>query len=89
MAKNISFDDYLAEQLKDPEFKAGFDAESAKLESAVALMSERERAGLTQRELAERADVQQSTIARILPIRRGNRFLLPINTIPCSASDTL
>ena len=57
MAKNISFDDYLAEQLKDPEFKAGFDAESAKLESAVALMSERE--------LAERADVPQSTIARI------------------------
>ncbi|KAF0393183.1 helix-turn-helix domain-containing protein [Pediococcus pentosaceus] len=65
MAKNISFDDYLAEQLKDPEFKAGFDAESAKLESAVALMSERERASLTQRELAERADVPQSTIARI------------------------
>ncbi|MCT3351710.1 XRE family transcriptional regulator [Lacticaseibacillus paracasei] len=63
MAKNILFDDYLTEQLKDPEFKAGFDAESAKLESAVALMSE--RAGLTQRELAERADVPQSTIARI------------------------
>ena len=30
MAKNILFDDYRAEQLKDPEFKAGFDSESAK-----------------------------------------------------------
>jgi ribosome-binding protein aMBF1 (putative translation factor) len=65
MAKNIPFDDYLAEQLKDPEFKAGFDAESARLESAVALMNERVRAGLTQRELAQRADVPQFMIARI------------------------
>ncbi|WLV77061.1 helix-turn-helix transcriptional regulator [Lacticaseibacillus parahuelsenbergensis] len=65
MAKNVLFNDYLAEQLKDPEFKAGVDAESAKLESAVALMNARERAGLTQRELANRAHVPQSTIARI------------------------
>lgn len=65
MAKNILFDDYLAEQLKDPEFKVGFAVESTRLESAVALMNERERAGLTQRELAQRADVTQSTIARI------------------------
>ncbi len=43
MAKNIIFDDYLAEQLKDPEFKEGFDAESSKLKSAVALLNERER----------------------------------------------
>lgn len=65
MAKNILFDDYLAEQLKDPKFKAGFDAGSARLENAVALMNERERAGLTQRELAKRANVPQSTVARI------------------------
>lgn len=36
VAKNILFDDYLAEQLKNPEFKADFDAGSAKLERAVA-----------------------------------------------------
>lgn len=65
MVKNIQFDDYLAEQLKDPAFKAGLEAESAKLESAVALMTARERAGLTQRELAQRANVPQSTITRI------------------------
>lgn len=44
---------------------AGFNAESAKLEIAVVVLKERERAGLTQRELAERAGVLQSTIARI------------------------
>ncbi|WP_262316620.1 helix-turn-helix domain-containing protein [Lacticaseibacillus parakribbianus] len=65
MVRNILFDDYLAEQLKNPAFKAGFDAESARLESAVALMTARERVGLTQRELAARANVPQSTIARI------------------------
>ncbi|WCZ15935.1 helix-turn-helix domain-containing protein [Lacticaseibacillus paracasei] len=65
MAKNILFDDYLAEQLKDPNLRQALIPNLPKLESAVALMSERERAGLTQRELAERADVPQSTIARI------------------------
>ncbi|MFD1470923.1 helix-turn-helix domain-containing protein [Companilactobacillus mishanensis] len=61
----IKFDDYLKEQLKDPEFKKGFEAESAKLESAVALMKAREAAGLTQQELAAKASVPQSTVARI------------------------
>lgn len=63
--KNIKFDDFLAEKLKNPAFKTGFDAEANKLESAVALMNAREDAGLTQRELAAKADVPQSTIARI------------------------
>ncbi|NVY96149.1 hypothetical protein HU830_03000 [Lactobacillus sp. DCY120] len=39
MAKDILFDDYLTEQLKAPEFKVGFDAEYAKIESAVALVN--------------------------------------------------
>lgn len=58
----VSFDDFLAEQMKDPVFKAGADAEGAKLESAVALMTEREHTGLTQRELASMADVPQSVV---------------------------
>ncbi|MBR8699695.1 helix-turn-helix transcriptional regulator [Enterococcus casseliflavus] len=51
--------------MKDTEFKAEYEAEKAKLASAVALMKARESAGLTQRELAELAAVPQSTIARI------------------------
>ncbi|QVI34658.1 transcriptional regulator [Lacticaseibacillus chiayiensis] len=64
-AKTIKFDDLLKAELKNPEFREGFEKETAKLDSAVALMNAREAQGLTQRELAERAGVPQSTIARI------------------------
>ena len=65
----IKFDDYLAKRMENSEFKASFDAENAKLNSALALIEAREAAGLTQRELAELASVPQSTVARI---ERGN-----------------
>lgn len=63
--ETIIFDDLLQEKLKDPEFKAGFERENAKLESAISLTNARVEAGLTQRELAALAHVPQSTIARI------------------------
>lgn len=63
MAKNISFDDHLTEQLKDSKYKD--DAESDQLKSTVALTKERERVGLTQRELAGCANVLQAAIARV------------------------
>ena len=46
-------------QLENPEFREGFEEETSKLDSAVALMSAREAQGLTQRELAERAGVNR------------------------------
>lgn len=61
----IKFDDFLKEQLKDPKFKARFEKESANLESAIVIAKAREAAGLTQRDLAEKSGVPQSTIARI------------------------
>ncbi|WP_125581906.1 helix-turn-helix domain-containing protein [Levilactobacillus cerevisiae] len=61
----IKFNNYLKVQLQDPEFKAGYEIESAKLSSAVVTMKAWEAAGLTQRELAEKANVPQSTMARI------------------------
>lgn len=62
---NVNFNDYLNEQLKDPKFKAEFEAESARLDSAIALTKSREELGLTQRQLSEMASVPQATIARI------------------------
>ncbi|HFI0238331.1 TPA: helix-turn-helix domain-containing protein [Streptococcus suis] len=61
----IVFDDYLAEQLKDEEFKTEFLQSRAQTEQAVQLLLTREAAGYSQRELAELAHVPQSTIARI------------------------
>lgn len=65
MAKRITIDEIIAKKMNNPEFKKAFEEESARLESAVSLMKAREKAGLTQVELAERAGVPQSTVARI------------------------
>lgn len=65
----VKFDDYLEKRLQDPELRSNFEAENLRFESAVVLLKAREDAGLTQRELAKRVDVPQSTIARI---ERGN-----------------
>lgn len=65
----IKFDDFLQEELKNDEFKAGYLAEKAILKSALAVYNARQKAGLSQRELADLSHVPQSTIARI---ERGN-----------------
>lgn len=62
---NIQFEDYLNEQLKDPELKKEFDNETTKLESAIALSEVRKSEGLSQRELSAISNISQSTIARI------------------------
>lgn len=65
----IKFDDFLQEELKNDDFKSGYLIEKAILESALAVYNARQKAGLSQRELAAISHVPQSTIARI---ERGN-----------------
>lgn len=69
MMTNINFDDFLKQELENNDFKAGYQAEKAVLESALAVYNARHEAGLSQRELADLSHVPQSTIARI---ERGN-----------------
>lgn len=61
----VNADDLFTEDLKDPKFADQVQAEKNKLVSAVAVHDERESYGWTQQELAKKAGVPQSTIARI------------------------
>ncbi|WEV42951.1 helix-turn-helix transcriptional regulator [Lactobacillus sp. ESL0684] len=61
----IDVDDIFAKYEKNPEFKKAYEAESNKLESAIIVRQERDKFGWTQQELADKAGVPQSTIARI------------------------
>ena len=59
------FDEVFGEDLKDSVFVKGVKREVAKLNSAVAVRAERESYGWSQAELASKAGVPQSTVARI------------------------
>lgn len=58
-------DDIFAQDLQDPNFFNEVKAEMNKLSSAVSVRKEREAYGWTQRELAEKSGLPQSTIARV------------------------
>lgn len=61
----VPFRDFLEEQLKDPEFRAEYDALEDEFALIRQLIDLRIKRGLSQRELAERAGMQQPTIARL------------------------
>ncbi|MFD1466252.1 helix-turn-helix domain-containing protein [Lapidilactobacillus mulanensis] len=61
----MKIDHLIKEMQKDPEFAEEYQNQGEKLQTAVALYKARELAGLTQQELAERANTTQATIARI------------------------
>jgi len=62
---NMKIDEMIKQERKDPEFNKFYEAEGEKLATAVALYHAREEAGMTQSELAERAQTTQATIAKI------------------------
>lgn len=63
--KGIRFQDYLKERLKDPAFAKAFAEVDAEVRLAVALADAREKAGLTQAQLARKLRTRQSNISRI------------------------
>jgi transcriptional regulator with XRE-family HTH domain len=58
---NVSFEDWEADQMKDPEFRAACEA----LEPAYQVARLRNIRGLTQAQLAKLVDTKQSSIARL------------------------
>jgi len=65
--KTIPFDPavHLEHALKNPEFKAAYDALEDEFSALDALLQARKQAGLTQAEVAERMGIAQSALARI------------------------
>ncbi len=59
------FREYLKEQLKNPEFKAEYDALEDEFIIIQAMIDARKRSGLTQKQLAERTGIAQADISKL------------------------
>ena len=60
-----NFQDFLAEQLKDDEVKAEYDALEPEFSIIQAIIDARKSAGLTQKQLSERTGIAQSDISKL------------------------
>ena len=58
------FDDYLAEQLQDPEFRAEWEALQPERAIVQAMIDAWQKTGLTQKQLAEKTGISQSDISK-------------------------
>ena len=59
------FKDFLAEQLKDPEIRAEYDALEPEFSLMRAMIDARKSSGLTQKQLSERTGIAQSDISKL------------------------
>lgn len=59
-----NFNDYLQEQLKDPEFQAEYDALEPEFSFMQAMIDARRETGMTQKQLAEKTGISQSDISK-------------------------
>ena len=60
-----TFDEVLAEQMKDPEFKEEFDRAAVEYVSFKNALNARKEAGLTQEAIARKMGTTQSAVARL------------------------
>ncbi|MFA6534441.1 MAG: helix-turn-helix transcriptional regulator [Patescibacteria group bacterium] len=61
----VDFDDYLAEQLKDPEFRKWYDYYGKQLETAYQILQLRRQKKMSQATLAKKIGTTQSNLARL------------------------
>lgn len=60
-----TFDDYLAEELRDPEFKKEYDALELEFQLIRAFLDARNERGLTQKELSQITGITQADISKL------------------------
>ena len=63
--KYLSFERYLAQQMKNKAFRKAYEEESQRLEIAYKILQLRKRQKLSQKELARKLDTTQSVVARM------------------------
>src|SRR5580692_10116766 len=63
--KRTNFDRYLEEQLKDPVFAERFERAGEAWDVAIQLVALREKAGLSQKDLARKLHTSQQNISRL------------------------
>lgn len=62
---SVKFDDYLKEQLQDPEFKKEYEALQPEHAIIQAIIDARKKSGLSQKELSERTGIAQGDISKL------------------------
>ena len=62
---STKFDDFLQEQLLDPEFRKEYDALQPERAVIQAIIDARKTSGLTQKELSQRTGIAQGDISRL------------------------
>ena len=60
-----SFDSYLQEQLKDPEFRAEYEALEPEFTIMQAMIDARKATGMTQKQLADATGINQADISKL------------------------
>lgn len=60
-----TYDEYLKKQLKDEEFKTGYDKLDIEYGIIQAIIDARKSSGLTQRDLSKRTGITQSDISKL------------------------
>lgn len=65
----VKFDDFLQEQLQDPEFRKEYEALQPERAVMQAIIDARKTSGMTQKELSERTGIAQGDISKL---EKGN-----------------
>lgn len=60
-----SFKDFFNEQMKDPEFRAEYEALEPEFTIVQAMIDARKQSGMTQQQLSERTGIAQSDISKL------------------------